>query len=258
MNARTNGEKGTYPFVLLMLTLLNMAAGMVFISLLPDRVAVHFNAAFEADRLGSPWQYFFFFLFPPLVAAGLIFESRRRGQKVKNRKPLRIMLTFIAVLLAYIGWLMIGWCGRTPELGQKAEAPLYILVCVPLGLMFVVFGNYLPVVKRNGTLGIKTPATLASDYVWAQTHRVMGKVWMGIGAGEILCAFVDTFAGTQFVSFAWLMSGVFSSFAVVPFVTARFKRREEELFAASREDGNPAPHTDENKTTQECPHSKRK
>ena len=153
---------------------------------------------------------------------------------------------------------MIGWCGRTPELGQKAEAPLYILVCVPLGLMFVVFGNYLPVVKRNGTLGIKTPATLASDYVWAQTHRVMGKVWMGIGAGEILCAFVDTFAGTQFVSFAWLMSGVFSSFAVVPFVTARFKRREEELFAASREAGNPAPHTDENKTKQECPHSKRK
>ena len=80
----------------------------------------------------------------------------------------------------------------------------------------------------------------------------------GNGAGEILCAFVDTFAGTQFVSFAWLMSGVFSSFAVVPFVTARFKRREEELFAASREAGNPAPHTDENKTTQECPHSKRK
>lgn len=258
MNARTNGEKGAYPFVLLMLTLVNMAAGMVFISLLPDRVAVHFNAAFEADRLGSPWQYFFFFLFPPLAAAGLIFESRRRGQKAKNRKPLRIMLTFIAVLLAYIGWLMIGWCGRTPRTRAESGSPsLYSRLCPAR-----------TDVRRLRKLSARrqaqrhpwhqNAATLASDYVWAQTHRVMGKVWMGIGGGEILCAIIDTFAGTQFLSFAWLMLGVFSSFAAVPFVTARFKKREEEFFAASREAENPAPYTDKNKTNQECPHSKRK
>ena len=79
--------KLSYPVALLLIALANAIAGVVCISLLPESVAVHFNLSFEVDRLGSPWIYLTFFLFPPLVAAGLLFESLRRGQKEKNRKP---------------------------------------------------------------------------------------------------------------------------------------------------------------------------
>ena len=154
-------KKISYPVVLLAATLLNAVLGIVFICLSPNRVAVHFNAAFEADKLGSPWMYLPAFVLPPFAAVGLIFENVRKGQKPQNRKPLKIILTFIAVLIGYMGWLMLVWCGKVSEIGQKAEAPLYILVCVPMGLMFIILGNYLPVIKRNGTLGIKTPSTLA-------------------------------------------------------------------------------------------------
>ena len=222
-------KKISYPVVLLAATLLNAVLGIIFICLSPDRVAVHFNAAFEADKLGSPWMYLPAFVLPPFAAVGLIFENVRKGQKPQNRKPLKIILTFIAVLIGYIGWLMLVWCGKLSELGQKAEAPLYILVCVPMGTMFIFLGNYLPVIKRNGTLGIKTPTTLASDYVWAQTHRVMGKVWVVMGIGEILAALADTFAKTEFISFGWLAAAIVGECILLPFVTSHFKKREIEL-----------------------------
>jgi hypothetical protein rflaF_17157 len=227
--------KLSYPVALLLIALANAIAGVVCISLLPESVAVHFNLSFEVDRLGSPWIYLTFFLFPPLVAAGLLFESLRRGQKEKNRKPLKIILTFIAAMLAYIGWLMVGWCGSVSELGQKAEAPLPFLICTPIGAAFIVLGNYLPVIKRNSTLGIKTPSTLASDYVWTQTHRVMGKVWVGMGVGEILCALIDTFAGTEFLAPVWLAAAIAAECISLPFVTRRFKKRELQALSENAE-----------------------
>ena len=220
--------KLSYPVALLLIALANAIAGVVCISLLPESVAVHFNLSFEVDRLGSPWIYLTFFLFPPLVAAGLLFESLRRGQKEKNRKPLKIILT-------YIGWLMVGWCGSVSELGQKAEAPLPFLICTPIGAAFIVLGNYLPVIKRNSTLGIKTPSTLASDYVWTQTHRVMGKVWVGMGVGEILCALIDTFAGTEFLAPVWLAAAIAAECISLPFVTRRFKKRELQALSENAE-----------------------
>ena len=226
--------KLSYPVALLLIALANAIAGVVCISLLPESVAVHFNLSFEVDRLGSPWIYLTFFLFPPLVAAGLLFESLRRGQKEKNRKPLKIILTFIAAMLAYIGWLMVGWCGSVSELGQKAEAPLPFLICTPIGAAFIVLGN-LPVIKRNSTLGIKTPSTLASDYVWTQTHRVMGKVWVGMGVGEILCALIDTFAGTEFLAPVWLAAAIAAECISLPFVTRRFKKRELQALSENAE-----------------------
>ena len=226
--------KLSYPVALLLIALANAIAGVVCISLLPESVAVHFNLSFEVDRLGSPWIYLTFFLFPLPVAAGLLFESLRRGQKEKNRKPLKIILTFIAAMLAYIGWLMV-WCGSVSELGQKAEAPLPFLICTPIGAAFIVLGNYLPVIKRNSTLGIKTPSTLASDYVWTQTHRVMGKVWVGMGVGEILCALIDTFAGTEFLAPVWLAAAIAAECISLPFVTRRFKKRELQALSENAE-----------------------
>lgn len=220
-------KKLSYPVLLLLVTAANAAFGIAATALLPERIAVHFDASFKADRLGSPWLLLPCFLLPPVVAAGLIFESRRRGQNIHNRKPLNVMFTAIAALLAYIGWLMLGWCGRAVETGQTARAPMYLLVNMPIGILIALFGNYLPIVRRNSTLGIKTPSTLASEYVWTQTHRMMGKIWVGIGLGEIFFSLVDHFAATEFLSFAWLLAAVPGECIALPFVTSHFKKQEQ-------------------------------
>lgn len=55
---------------------------------------------------------------------------------------------------------------------------------VGTGALFVVLGNYLPKVRPNYLVGIRTPWTLSSDLSWTRTHRLGG--WLFVISGLIL------------------------------------------------------------------------
>ncbi|MFD1775203.1 SdpI family protein [Paenibacillus rhizophilus] len=59
-----------------------------------------------------------------------------------------------------------------------------------LGAAFIVIGNYMPQVKDNYFLGVKTPWTLASPEVWRRTHRLAGALWLAAGFVIIISAFL--------------------------------------------------------------------
>jgi uncharacterized membrane protein len=52
---------------------------------------------------------------------------------------------------------------------------------VLLVALFVVLGIALPHAQPNWFFGIRTPWTLASDRVWARTHRLGGTTFVGAG-----------------------------------------------------------------------------
>lgn len=55
---------------------------------------------------------------------------------------------------------------------------LYILA----SLLTIIFGNYMPALKRNWFIsGIKTPWTLSNEDVWNKTHRLGGKLFVLAG-----------------------------------------------------------------------------
>jgi uncharacterized membrane protein len=64
------------------------------------------------------------------------------------------------------------------------------LLFLPLGIMFVVIGNYLHKCKQSYTVGIKLPWTLGSEENWLATHRFGGKVWWVGGVVFMLCSFL--------------------------------------------------------------------
>lgn len=64
------------------------------------------------------------------------------------------------------------------------------LVTAVLGLAFIVIGNYMPQIKDNYFLGVKTPWTLADPEVWRRTHRLTGVVWAVAGVLIILGSFM--------------------------------------------------------------------
>jgi uncharacterized membrane protein len=78
-----------------------------------------------------------------------------------------------------------------------ATMDLTRIVMVGTGALFVVIGNYLPKVKPNYMMGIRTPWTLTSDRSWRRTHRIGGRLFVieglliaGLGlvgvSGEVL------------------------------------------------------------------------
>ena len=60
------------------------------------------------------------------------------------------------------------------------------VVPVAVGILFLAIGNYMPQLRTNYTMGIKTPWTLESEYVWKKTHAMGGVLFCIMGILLIL------------------------------------------------------------------------
>ena len=78
-----------------------------------------------------------------------------------------------------------------------------------MGLLFVVIGNYLPKARRNYTIGIRLPWTLANEENWNRTHRIGGFLWVIGGILMIIMALTG-------LGRAGWMIGLFVVNALVP------------------------------------------
>ena len=89
-------------------------------------------------------------------------------------------------------------------------------------MLFMVIGNFLGKVRKNFFLGIRTPWTLASDEVWAKTHRLGGWCFVLAGAIMIVMAFVGP-------GMSWLIY-LIVAIALAPVVYSYFAYRNIEGF----------------------------
>jgi uncharacterized membrane protein len=64
--------------------------------------------------------------------------------------------------------------------------PLSAMIFVAIGLLMAFLGNYMGKLRKNFFIGVRTPWTLASDEVWARTHRLTG--WVFAAAGLAIAA----------------------------------------------------------------------
>ena len=77
--------------------------------------------------------------------------------------------------------LLVGVHGVILAAGLGWRVPVARLAVLGVGALLLVLGNVLPRVRPNYFIGIRTPWTLASDAVWARTHRVGGHLLAGAG-----------------------------------------------------------------------------
>jgi uncharacterized membrane protein len=137
----------------------------------PDRIPVHWNWAGEPDRFGGRFEGL---LGLPLAAAGvyalLLFLPRldpRRKNYDAFAGPFAIIRTVVVGLLLGLDAVTLLWIR-----GERAH--LDGLVAAEVGIALLLLGNYLPKVKSNWFVGVRTPWTLSSEASWRQTHRLAG------------------------------------------------------------------------------------
>ncbi|MBR5508783.1 MAG: SdpI family protein [Lachnospiraceae bacterium] len=65
-----------------------------------------------------------------------------------------------------------------------------LIIMISTGILFLFIGNYMPKVRSNYYMGIKTPWTLSSEEVWHKTHRLGGKCFCIAGIIMIIFAFL--------------------------------------------------------------------
>ena len=103
----------------------------------------------------------------------------RRANIEKSGKAYAAIWVGVVLMLAAIDLVAVA-----AALG--AELDMTLIVFVATGALFVVIGNYLPKVRSNYMMGIRTPWTLTSDVSWTKTHRVGGRLFVLEGIVFIL------------------------------------------------------------------------
>jgi uncharacterized membrane protein len=116
----------------------------------------------------------------------------RRANILKSEKAYRAIWLGTVLLLAAIDVVTTA-----AALGSTIDITLVVLVAV--GALFIVIGNYLPKVRPNYLVGIRTPWTLTSDLSWDRTHRMGGRLFVLAGIVFILLGVIRPAAETLVV-----------------------------------------------------------
>jgi uncharacterized membrane protein len=148
---------------------------------LPEQVPTHFDLSGEPDDWMDRFPGAFLL---PAIAAGiyaLLFALRRIDPRREHYRRFKetwwVVLNVIALLMAALHVLSLGLALGWPiDMGRA--------ITVAVGLLFFGLGNYLPRLRSNWWMGIRTPWTLDSEVVWRETHRVGG--WTFVAAGLVL------------------------------------------------------------------------
>ncbi len=153
-------------------------------ALLWDRLPEALTNYWGNEGTSSPaWQITV--LFPLLLLAihylCLWLSFRDPKFREQNPKALRIVFWIIPYITVLCSCIM--YCSMLDSFLNP-----FRLIPVSMGLLFLFIGNYMPKLKHNAYMGIRTPWSMYDDENWRATHRFCGKLSVILGLAMILCA----------------------------------------------------------------------
>ena len=200
-----------------LLTLLPIPVGLLLWNRFPETMTIHWGFSGQPDGFASiPVAVFL----PSLLMLlthwfCVLVTSFDKGNQNRNRKIQTIVLWTIPVVCNIS-------CFGLYALALGVEFSPVLWTMVPMGILFILIGNYMPKTKMNYTIGIKVAWAYTSEENWAATHRFAGKVWV---VGGILMAL------SGFLPHLWaigVMFGVIAVLCVLPIVYSwRYYKMEQ-------------------------------
>ena len=134
-----------------------------------------------ADKLVGLWLLPAVALVVALLFAVIPAIEPRRANLERSAKPYRVTWIGVSILFAVIHAVAVG-----AALGATVDVTRIVLGA--LGILFVAIGNYMPKVRPNYLVGIRTPWTLTSDLAWTRTHRLGGRLFVLEGIALVALA----------------------------------------------------------------------
>jgi uncharacterized membrane protein len=146
----------------------------------PDaQVPMHWNAAGEVDGYGSALVAF---LITPLITVGVVALfavipriEPRAEHLARSGRAYETLALSIVILLGGLQLILV-----LAGVGHPVDVAL--LMGAGTGVLFMIMGNVLGTIRSNFMVGVRTPWTLTSERSWAKTHRLVGRLFVLLGA----------------------------------------------------------------------------
>lgn len=189
--------KKTLYFVMMFLPLI---ITLVVLPFLPEQIPAHYNFAGEIDRWGSKYEALlfpaitilmgFFMLWMAKIAAKQE-ENGNNNEKIVFYTGMGISLWFTAMhtFSLYKAFAAAG------SMGYSVEADINRIFCILLGISLVIIGNFMPKLRNNSIIGLRTPWSMKNDTVWKKS-QLFG------GISFIVCGVLMIIAGLLLEGFA--------------------------------------------------------
>ena len=142
---------------------------------LPAEVPIRFGPDGQPVAYGPKSMLWVLPVVGPLLTA--VIFSFVLPRATLDRRPRKlwwmVLLTtaFLSALMVYLTWGT--WRGELVNIQ---------IMFFLLGGLFIVLGNFMPVIPPNRWIGIRVPATLRDERVWWRVHRFSGPLWVAGGA----------------------------------------------------------------------------
>lgn len=166
-------------FLPLLFVLASCGLALWFWPQLPDPMPTHWGVDGRPDSwMPRTWGALLgplvsLFVYVTMTLSPFVDPRSRNWAALGEIYP--VLKTGVSALMLFITYLALSSAASPDQVLPSAH------LLVGIGLMFVVLGNYLPKVRSNFFLGIRTPWTLSSDEVWVRTHRLAGKLMVLMG-----------------------------------------------------------------------------
>ncbi len=140
---------------------------------LPEQVPIHFDVYGNPDnwmnKNGFLWLVLGMTLGVYLLMAVIpLIDPKHRIQEMGG-KYYAIKLVMVTLMSAMSGFMIYT------AINSGADKKFIIFALI--SALFIVFGNFMPALKPNYFIGIRTPWTLEDQDNWRKTHRFTGYFW---------------------------------------------------------------------------------
>lgn len=170
---------------------------------LPEKVITHWNFQGVADGWNS--KNFHLIFFPCLMIflyIMLYFVPKIDPKRERYKEFEKTYLILKTIIMATL--FIIFVIATLVNLGYKI--PVGKSVSLVIGIMMIVLGKYMGKIKNNYFVGIKTPWTLSSEYVWDKTHKFGGWTFFIFGLIIIISPYLDVKYSTILFLFGVLLT----------------------------------------------------
>ncbi|MEN2984424.1 MAG: SdpI family protein [Dictyoglomaceae bacterium] len=199
-------------FIILLLISLMFITGAILYPYLPEKIPMHWNFKGEIDRYGSKFEGVFAIpltvLFLYLGLLYLPYIDPKRENYPKFERVYQIIKYLFVIVFSIIHYsVIISALGGPRDLIPK-------ITPITLGILFIILGNYMPRIKYNWFVGVRTPWTLSDEEVWKRTHRFSGYLFVIGGILMLLSAFlppyINLIIGLSGIFIAGILSVIYS------------------------------------------------